>query len=174
MKSNQLITLATAFLLPAMASAGTITAEYADVDDFTDFSVYGLSEERTLKIFQTELKDVLPSLAEKYLSEGETLVIRFTDIDMAGDIQPWRNTYNADIRYIEAVYPPRLKFTYTLTDSEGTVLEEGEESVSDLAFQMDTAASFRANSENFYYETDLLRDWMRKTFRDRASKPKSE
>jgi hypothetical protein len=174
MKKLQFISLSTALILPVIASAGTIEAQYGDVNDFTDFSVYGLSEEKTLKIFKAELEKTLESLAKKYLAEDETLTIQFTDIDMAGDIQPWRNTHNADIRYVEAVYPPRLKFTYTLKNADGEVLDEGEASISDLAFQMDTTASFRANSENFYYETSLLRDWMRKTFRNRSSESKGE
>lgn len=170
----KLVSLLAAFIVPSFAVAGSIEAEFGDLDDFTDFSVNGLSEEKTLTIFQAELEPKLESLAKKYLAEEETLIIRFTDIDMAGDIQPWRNTYNADIRYVEAVYPPRLKFTYTLKDAKGAVLEEGEDSISDLAFQMDATASFRASSENFYYETDLLRDWMRKTFRNRSSKSKAD
>jgi hypothetical protein len=174
MKKLQLTSLLTALLVPVFTSAGTMTAEFEDVDNFTDFSVNGLSEEKTLKIFQAELDKELESLGGKYLAEDETLVIRFTDIDMAGDIQPWRNTYNADIRYVEAVYPPRLKFTYTLKNGEGEVLDEGEASITDLSFQMNSAASFRANSETFYYETTLLRDWMRKTMRKAGSDSTNE
>jgi hypothetical protein len=169
MNKLQLTSLFAAFLLPVFASAGTMTAEFEDVDNFTDFSVNGLSEERTLKMFKTELDKELEFLGGKYLAEGETLVIRFTDIDMGGDIQPWRNRYNADIRYVEAVYPPRLKFTYSLKNAEGEILDEGEVSISDLSFQMNATASFRVNSETFYYETTLLRDWMRKTFRKTSS-----
>ena len=172
MNKLQLISLSTALILPVVASAGTIQAEFADVNDFTDFSVYGLSEEKTLKIFQAELDKELESLSEKYLAEDESLEIRFTDIDMAGDIQPWRNTYNADIRYVEAVYPPRLKFTYSLKNADGEILDEGEASISDLGFQMDAVASIRVQSDNFYYETSLLKDWMRKNFRKKPSDSK--
>jgi len=88
---------------------------------------------------------------------------------MAGDIQPWRNRHNADIRYVESIYPPRLKFRYTLKDAEGKVLLEGEESITDMAFQMNPAASIRGRHEHFFYEMTLLGDWMRKALRDRPA-----
>lgn len=162
---SKYIVLAVA-LFPLSGLAGTMQAEFENFEDFTDFSVYGLSETKTLRIFKAELEPVLEELAEKYLAEEETLNILFTDIDMAGDIQPWRNTSNADIRYIEAVYPPRLKFSYSLQNADGETIMEGEESISDLGFQMNTIAPIRNRYMHFFYETTLLKDWMRKTFRD--------
>lgn len=174
MKTQTLLISLAGLFIPALAPAGTITAEYPDVTEFTDFSLSGLSEEKTLKIFQAELEPVLEKLAKKYLAEDESLVIRFTDIDMAGDIQPWRNRHNADIRYVEAIYPPRLKFTYVRTGQDGVVLDEGEASLSDLAFQMNATASIRAHNENFFFETTLLEDWMRKTARQaKSEQPKN-
>jgi hypothetical protein len=152
---------------PATAALGQkIETSFENVKDYRDFSVSGLSEEKSLKIFKAELADVLPRLERRFLTEGLKLHITFTDIDMAGDIQPWRNLHNADIRYVERIYPPRLKFTYQLTDTEGKVLREGEESISDLAFQMNATAAIRADNDTFFYETTLLEDWVRKTFRD--------
>lgn len=169
MKSKTILTLLLTGI--ALGSASTvfgqeIKASFENVKDYRDFSVSGLSEEKSLKIFKAELADVLPRLERRFLTEGLTLHITFTDIDMAGDIQPWRNLHNADIRYVERIYPPRLKFTYQLKDDEGEVLREGQESISDLAFQMNATAAVRADSETFFYETTLLEDWVRKTFRD--------
>lgn len=170
MKTKYLVTTLPILLLGSFAmQAGTIKADFEDIDNYRDFSVYGLSEEKTLSIFKAELEDELENLSEKYLAGDETLTITFTDIDMAGDIQPWRNTNNADIRYVESIYPPRLEFRYTLTDADGKVLDEGQASISDLAFQMNTSAVIKGRYESFFYEMELLRDWMRKTFRDRKS-----
>lgn len=170
MNTKQLFIFPILLAAPVLGLTAGIQAEFEGVEDYTDFSVYGLNEDKTLRIFKAELEDQMESLSKKYLKEGQTLTITFTDIDMAGDIQPWRNTTNADIRYVEAVYPPRLKFTYTLADAEGEVIKEGEESVSDLAFQMNTAAIIRGRYEHFFYEMELLDDWMRRTFRGMKSK----
>lgn len=162
-----IVALSTCLLVPAISAAGQkIEPAFENVDDYRDLSVSGLSEKKSLPILKTELEDALPPLARRYLPESTTLRLTFTDIDMAGDIQPWRNIHNADIRYVERIYPPRLEFTYELVDEDGEVLREGEESISDLSFQMNAAASIRANRETFFYETTLLEDWVRKTFRD--------
>jgi hypothetical protein len=170
MNMKKLTTLAITMLLPlAYASASEIVAEFTDVDKYTDFSVNGLTEEKTLSIFKAELKPELERLAKKYIKEGQVLTLNFTDIDMAGDIQPWRNRYNADIRYVEDVYRPRLVFTYSLADADGNVIDEGEADVVDLAFMMNTLATFRAHHMSFFYELDLLSNWMRKTSRSQWS-----
>lgn len=166
MKTMKLLSLLSAILLPLLTAQGAqIVAEFEDVDNFTDFSVSGLSEKKTLSIFESELEDELERFARKYLQEGQTLTIVFTDIDMAGDIQPWRNRHNADIRYVERIYPPRLAFTYKLVDAEGKVLAEGEESIADLAFDYNVVAPMKTLSMSFFYETNLLGDWIRLTMR---------
>ena len=169
MKTKPFLSLfAVSAALPWALSAGTLTFTFAPVEDFRDFSVSGLSEERTLPLFEAELTEDLESAAVRYLAPDEKLVIHFTNIDMAGDIQPWRNRHNADIRYVENIYPPRLAFTYELLDPEGNVISSGEESLSDLSFMMNVLAPIRAGHKNFFYESTLLRDWIRKTYRDRT------
>ena len=175
MKTIKAVSLAATLLLPLFSlTAGQIVAEYENVEKFTDFSVSGLSEIKTLKIFESELETELERFAKKYIDEGSVLEIVFTDIDMAGDIQPWRNRHNADIRYIERVYIPRLAFRYTLKDADGNVVDEGEASISDLAFDMSVIAPMRTQHMNFFYETNLLGDWIRKTMRAHKSVAKSE
>lgn len=160
--------LAVSAAMPWALSAGTVAFTFAPVEDFRDFSVSGLSEARTLPLFEAELAQDLEASALKYLAPGEKLVIHFTNIDMAGDIQPWRNRHNADIRYVENIYPPRLAFTYELLDQEGHVLSSGEEALTDLSFMMNVLAPIQAGHKNFFYESTLLRDWIRKTYRDRT------
>lgn len=175
MKTIKLIPLTTAILLPvATISAGEIVTEFQDVEKYTDFSVSGLSEKKTLSIFESELESELKRFSSKYLAEGQKLTITFTDIDMAGDIQPWRNRHNADIRYVESIYVPRLAFTYTLVDSDGSVITEGEESIADLAFQHNVVGPMKTQYANFFYEIDLLGDWIRKTFRQKKSDESGE
>ena len=168
MKTLNLIFFTLLGLSPLAGICGTATAEFENPEEFTDFSVSGMSEEKTLNIFQDELEPELQRLADKYLAEGETLTLTFTDIDMAGDIQPWRNRTNSDIRYVEAIYPPRLKFSFTLADTEGNILKEGEAAESDLGFQMNINASVRGQHMSFFYELELLSDWARKELGQRG------
>jgi hypothetical protein len=160
-------------LTVATASAQSIETSLKNPGEFRDFSVNGLNEEKSARILKAELADVLPRVAGRYLPEDNTLHITFTDIDMAGEIQPWRNIHNADIRYVEQIYPPRLQFSYSLVnDQTGETIAEGEDKISDMAFQMNAGASIRMRHQSFFYETELLSDWIRQTFRD-LKKPDS-
>lgn len=166
MKTYKLITLLSALLLPLSGLvAAQITIEFQGIADYTDFSVSGMSEEKTLPILEGELESDLEVWAKKYLQEGQSLHIVVSDIDMAGDIQPWRNRHNADIRYVERIYIPRMKLSYTLKDAEDKVLAEGEESISDLDFQDNSLAAMRGSFETFFYEREMLGNWIRQTFR---------
>lgn len=170
MKTLKLIlVLASAWISTCALNAGEITVEFEEVDKYTDFSVSGLSEEKTLGIFESELERELKVLSKRYIIGDYKLHIIFKDIDMAGDIQPWRNRYNADIRYIETVYPPRMELAYTLTDSEGNIVQQGEETIADISFDFNILAPLRTQTMSFYYEINMLEDWMRKNFRSLKS-----
>lgn len=141
--------------------AQTIVLAFDNPAAFTDLSLQGMSAERTLPIFEQEVSRELNRLAERSLQEGETLRITFKDIDMAGEIQPWRNRNNANIRYMENIFPPRLWITYQLLDAENNILQEGEARLTDMAFLMRVDPVGR--TLNFSHEIQLLRDWLRRT-----------
>jgi hypothetical protein len=145
-------------------SATSLNMSFDAPDAFTDFTFQSLSEQRTASIFTKDVERALQSTVEKYLPEESVLNLQFTDIDLAGDVQPWRNRNNADIRYVENIYPPRLKFSYQIVAPDGSVLREGEENLSDMAFMM--RAAFNIHRNNFYYETELLKDWLRELGRE--------
>ncbi len=157
MKFIKYLNAALAFI-PALAAA-SLEVSFVDPKSFRDFSVSGLTEERTQPIFERELARNLGSLVERSLGD-RTLVLEFTDIDMAGDIQPWRNRHFHDIRYVEPIYPPRLDFNYAVKDADGNVILEGSEVLRDIAF-MQRIRSPRM-SDSFFFETELLRDWVRR------------
>lgn len=147
----------------ALAQSGSLSV--TNLEDFHDFSVSGMSEERTLPLFQEEMGRKIEELSKKYLPENSKIELVFSNVDMAGDIQPWRNRNFADIRYIEEIYPPRLVFTFKVINSKGTVITEGEADIRNLAFTM-TALPFRGAYDSFYYEAELLERWFRNELRD--------
>lgn len=154
------VTLATSAFLTLVAglNAATIHLSFEGLDAYTDFSLQGLSEDKTKDLFikETDRNQRL----KKIVGEDRTLEINFQDIDMAGDIQPWRNRVNADIRYVESIYPPSLKFTYTLKDANGKILAEGEESIRDLSFDFGLQP---IGDSSFKYELKLLENWAQRT-----------
>ena len=58
----------------------------------------------------------------------------FTDVDFAGDFEPWRGAQGDDIRIIKDIYPPDYKFTWSVTNAAGQVVKQGNEDLSDMDF----------------------------------------
>jgi len=100
--------------------------------------------------------------AKYYVPEGHTLTVTFTDIDMAGDFEPWRGPRFDDIRIVKDIYPPRITLAFRLTDAEGNVVKEGKRDLRDLAFMMKITMAFR--DDPVRHEKGLLDDWLRAEF----------
>ena len=71
------------------------------------------------------IRDHLLEQAKYYVPDGHSLAVTFTDIDMAGDFEPWRGPRFDDIRIVKDIYPPRINLNFRLTDAEGNVVKEG-------------------------------------------------
>jgi hypothetical protein len=82
----------------------------------------------------------------------------FTDIDLAGEYEPWRGGQWSDVRIIKDIYSPRFVFSYKLTDAAGAVLKEDKVDLRDLTFMMRVTIS---RNEPLRFEKDILADWIR-------------
>ena len=157
---NRILKLAFAAWLGAasFASAGSIEIKLVDPDSFRDFSVSGMRANRSAPIFEREVTRELERLVAKTIGDGNRLVLEFSDIDMAGEIQPWRSSEGRNIRYMESHYPPRLSFAFEVLDAAGEVLLKGSEELRDPTYlsRMRIGAA-----DSFRFEVELLRDWIR-------------
>ena len=109
-----------------------------------------------------ELKSHLEKTAVRYLAPGQKLTITVTDVDLAGDFEPWRGPQWDDVRIVKDIYPPSIELSFQLKDGEGNIVQSGKRTLRDLAFQMrlmiDTMDSLR-------YEKSMLDDWLSTEFR---------
>ena len=62
---------------------------------------------------------------------------------------------------VRAIYPPRIKLEFSLTDARGNVVSSGRRELTDLAF--DLRMAWPAD-DYLRYEKDLLRDWFSAEF----------
>ncbi|MBM3855516.1 MAG: DUF3016 domain-containing protein, partial [Verrucomicrobia bacterium] len=116
--------------------------------------------ERTTYLQQ--LRDHLLEQAKYYVPDGHLLSVTFTDVDMAGDFEPWRGPAWNDVRVVKDIYPPRLNLAFRLTDAEGQVIKQGKRELRDLAFLMKIALGFR--DDPVRHEKALIDDWLRAEF----------
>lgn len=149
----------------AAAPAPRITAEYVDAEKFTDFRDSIMESEKARASLITQLNEHLASLG-KYLPEGQRLELRFKDIDLAGDYEPWRGPDFDDIRIMKDIYIPRMTIDYKLLDASGAVIRSGSERISDMSYLM--SARMIPDNDPLRYDKNMLTDWIRREFRKPA------
>lgn len=133
-------------------------------EEFTDVkeSTFGSDRERTALL--GDMQKFIRQTSERFLPEGTRLDLKITNVDMAGEFEPWRGAQFDDIRIIKDIYPPRIDLEFRLLDGSGKVLKEGKRELRDMAFMMRIAVMPR--DDQLRYEKELLLDWLRAEFRD--------
>ncbi len=167
MKTSRITLLSLLGVLPGlMTAAPTRTIARAEVNffepsKFTDVrdSMMGDYERTT---YLDQIRDHLLEQAKYYVPEGHTLNVTFTDIDMAGEFEPWRGPRFDDVRIVKDIYPPRVALSFRLVDAEGNVVKQGKRELRDLSFLMKITMGFRDDSVR--HEKALLDDWLRAEF----------
>jgi hypothetical protein len=169
MKALRLVPLALGFALTLAARSADVPGPTVPVnvvfdhpERFTDVKDANFPTDSGRDAILSRIRDFIVREATRTLPAGDDLTITFTDIDLAGDYEPWHGAQWDDVRVVKDIYPPAFKFTYSVTDSSGKVLKQGSENIRDLNFQtrlvLDTSDTLR-------YEKDILKDWVRGTLR---------
>jgi hypothetical protein len=130
-------------------------AKFTDVKD-RDFGDYETTT------YLENLRDHVLDRAKHAIPAGHKLAVTFTDIDMAGDFEPWRGPRFGDIRIVKDIYPPRIGLSFQLVDAAGHVVKSGSRELRDLAFLMKIPMGFR--DDPMRHEKGLIDDWLRQEF----------
>lgn len=168
MKNLTLFLALLAGLAPAAGRAaaevrtvGHATVEFFEPEKFTDVRDSYLGE-ASRTTYLEQIRDYLLERAKYYVPDGHTLAVTITDVDMAGDFEPWLGPRWSDIRIVKDIYPPRIDLAFRLTDASGHVVKQGRRELRDLAFLMKITMAFRDDSVR--HEKALLDDWLRAEF----------
>jgi len=133
---------------------------YSDIRD--GFTSTKKGEEANLKAIEHYVK----KQAKKYLPEDQKLEITFTNIDLAGEFEPWGKAGMDDVRIVKGIYPPRIDLNFKVTEASGSIVKEGTRELRDLNFMMNLRIN---NDDRLRYEKTLIDDWMRKDVRPEKS-----
>ncbi len=150
------------------ASAGAVSAaevklSFDDPESFTDLGDGFGYDRHVFERFRNAMQENFEDLADRYLPDDATLEIEFQNVDLAGEVEPWRpNAQNT--RIVREIYPPSMKFHFRVTDASGEALTEGLAQLTDLTFTWNAGRSFSRN-DPFFYEKELVDDWGRKVLR---------
>lgn len=154
---------------PVMAAAD-VEINWQEPDSYQDIRPSNQSRASFRKMVFSDLEQYMSKLAED-LPDGQTLFMTVTDLDLAGEVWPSSllgGMGGSDIRLVKPVYIPRMSFSYTLKDAGGSVLQNADVKLKDMAF-MDRGTRASRRAENLTYEKAMLRDWFEKTLEQTAS-----
>ncbi|MCU0754474.1 MAG: DUF3016 domain-containing protein [Xanthomonadales bacterium] len=151
------------FALPTVAAAaGPVSVEFPGAEHYTDVRDRWarVAPERNLNL--KELRRHVEKAAQRRLPAGETLSLRFTDIDLAGDYNTPLTGPGQDIRVVTDLYPPRLRFDWERRGADGALLAQGSESLRDFGFLIHSHRRYLGRLE---YEKRLIDEWLTQTLR---------
>lgn len=150
---------------------GPVQVQWTDPSGFSEITHSGNRWEAKRGNWVNDLAGHLASQAAPRLPDGQTLAVTFTDIDLAGDYEPWRGPRASDIRMLRDIYPPQITLDYQLIDADGQAVASQQQVVlRDLGFLRSSPASARYRNDSLRHEKQLLDRWLQQLLPD-AGKP---
>jgi hypothetical protein len=152
---------------PVFASEPTAKTEarteviFLHPEKFSDVRDASMGSDKGRDGILEQLKNYIVQRTKTYVPAGQQLIITVTDVDLAGDFEPWRGPEMTDVRVVKDIYPPKIDLEYTLTGPGGKVVKTGKRQLRDLAFQMKISIN---RDDPLRYEKSLLDDWLRSDF----------
>ncbi len=133
MKTTRLLlvlTLTLAGTLPIAAfdkHGPRVEVNYFEPTQFTDVrDSYPEGTEKGREATLAELRSHLLRRLSRIVPAGQRLSITITDVDLAGDYEPWHGPRWADVRIVKDLYPPSIKLNFQLVDADGNVVKSGK------------------------------------------------
>lgn len=145
----------------SLPGEGPVAVRWGDPAGFSELRHSGSRWSAARGDWVRQLAEHVRDAAEGRLPPGERLEVEITDIERAGDFEPWR-TRGDDIRIMRDVYPPRISLRFRRLDAGGAVVAEGERDLSDPAFLMNS--SIGGQSDPLRFEKRLIDHWLRDEF----------
>jgi len=136
----------------------SVTVRYDDPQHFTEAKRSSMVNRAEAEAYLEPLKAYITQRAARVLAPGQRLTIEVTDVDRAGEYEPWRSGSLHDVRIVKSIYPPRIDLSFTLYGTDGTVLREGSRKLRDAAFFNRGSIN---SQDTLRYEKALIDRWLR-------------
>jgi hypothetical protein len=143
----------------ALQVQGPVAVQWNDPATFSELTHSGNRWEAARGDWVNQIATHLASRAAGRLGDDQRLAVTITDIDRAGDYEPWRGPQMADIRMLRDLYPPKIALSWQLSDADGRVLDSGDRVLQDPGF-LHGAATLRYRNDALRFEKDLLDRWL--------------
>jgi hypothetical protein len=145
------------YLNDAVSVTWVAPEKYRDVDSAN--SNKRKYKQRVLDDLEKYLHKELP----RYLTNGQKIMLKIHDLDLAGDIRPMMGRAD-DIRIVKSNYPPMIDIEYTVINQDSTVSKTQRKRFRDVTFNMGSASS---TAKSLGYEKAMLKKWMRNELKNK-------
>lgn len=143
--------------------AATVDVTFVAPEKFTDVKDDYMDSDKGRDAVLGQLKDHLVSTAARYLPADQRLEIKVTEVDLAGDFEPWRGPNFMDVRIVKEIYPPRVNLEFRLLGADGHVISEGKRELRNVSYLM-TGSPF-PTSDPLRHDKEMLTNWLRQEFK---------
>ena len=92
----------------ALPESGPVGVHWNDPATFTELRHSRNRWDAERGNWVSELATYMRKRAEALLPNGERLELTITDVDRAGDYEPWHGMQHQDTRIVRDIYPPRM------------------------------------------------------------------
>jgi Protein of unknown function (DUF3016) len=130
---------------------------FSHPEHFTDAALNGGSGPAAIQPTLSALADYLRTIGATRLGPRQTLVVEVTNIDLAGDVEPWRAPAD-DVRIMRPIYPPRIALRFKLEEN-GRTVTDGEDRLVDLDYLANPEVLLQQGP--LRYEKAMLMSWFR-------------
>jgi hypothetical protein len=146
----------------SLPADGPVDVQWTDPAQFSEILHSGNRWEARRGNWVQDLAQYLRKRASTRLPAGARLEVTITDIERAGDFEPWHGARTDSIRYMRDIYPPRIALDFKLVGADGSVLAQGSRKLSDLGYLQ--RATRPTDTDPLRYEKQLIDDWLREEF----------
>ncbi|RUO24105.1 DUF3016 domain-containing protein [Aliidiomarina minuta] len=167
MRSKLLLGVMAGMLIyPFSALSAELDLTWENPESYTDLQEADEHRNRFRERTLNALESKFNQLAE-WLPEDQVLVIKVTDVDLAGRVEPMRTGAGLQrVRVIRSLHQPRMSLEYQLQASDGSVLEEGTESLRGRGHMDHGRIIASQDREHVRFESEMIERWFRSTFAD--------
>lgn len=148
------------------AASAAVAIRFITPDQFSDVRDSGFARAETL----TGIEEHLLKLAGAQFATagpGKDLLIEVTDIDRAGELEPWGRDMR-EVRVLRTVGRPAITLRYVVSEG-GHELRRGEARLSDLSY-LDRWNRY-PSGDPIRFEKRMLDDWFRREFAVAGKQP---
>jgi len=143
----------------AEASTSNTEVSFDQPEKFLDFRSRTVLTKIDRDRLIAELEKQIQRTVKRILADGQSMHINFTNIDMAGYIYSNAN----EIRTVrQDADKSLLVFDYTIFDTDGESIKNGQERLINQHFKLMSHESKRYERSSFKYEMVMFSRWLKK------------